>query len=99
MSGRAPRRGGLLRFYPAPPPGVPAGAAAGLGLRPLLLGLDAALLGAATGFGLSARLGLVRRGSDQRAQPVQHGGAVALLGALGLGGDVNLPGGRQAPAR
>src|SRR5688572_1128624 len=66
-----------------------ASAPAGLDLTALSLGFEAAALRAGGGFGRPAPLWAVHRLDEQLSQPLHDGGAVRLLRAGRVGGDVD----------
>ena len=63
-----------------------------------LFALQAAFFGAAAGLGFFAALGFVGGLLDEELEAIQDRRAVAFLGALGLGGDVEFVGGGEAGA-
>src|SRR5260221_7696570 len=77
---------------------IPAPLLARFDLPTLPFALQAPLLRPARRLGFAAFLGFPGGGFDQLAQAIQYGLPVALLRPLGLGGDVQFPGEREAAA-
>ena len=72
--------------------------ALGFDFGAVFLGLEASFAGAAGGFGFAAGLWLVHGLNEQFAEALEDGEAVGFLGAVGVGGDVELVGGQEALA-